>query len=156
MHIKSVIAVLTRDDDNGSMLSIQNSAGRFPLEIDSEGLAIKDSPKYPGMGIVRFELSIHDGPIDIGAHTIEWYAQLSSDTAGSSITADKEFGFDCLFLSISTLNLSRNGMTLRKLFGCLVIQELSVTFNEGAMSQEVSDEDPLQLALGNDMKSLCR
>lgn len=44
--------------------------------------------------------------MNVGAYTIEWYAQLSTGTAGGSITAGKGFGFDSLVygaLSIALL-----------------------------------------------------
>ena len=42
--------------------------------------------------------------MNISRYAIEWYRQLSSDTAGSSLSAHKELSFDELTSSCSTIS----------------------------------------------------
>ena len=104
------------------------------------------------MRVIGFKDAVHNAPIDIGTCTIEGNIQTLSDPAPGAITTDQEFGPDLLFLSclfIGQIDLYRifSFFFNHKVFdGCQALNELVVPI-------QISDKNPLDLALSDDVKS---
>jgi len=126
--------------------------GRWLVENKHGTVSGEFIPKHPSMRVIGFKDAVHNAPMDIGACTIKGNIQTLSDPATGAITADQELGPDLLFLSC----LFIGQIDLYWIFTFILNHKVFdgyQAFNELLVPIQISDKNPLDLALSDDVKS---
>jgi hypothetical protein len=128
------VSVLTRNYDTTSVLRAD------------------DRTEHPGMRIVSVEDTVHDPPVDISTTSVEWNLQLLPDCTSRSITSYQELRSHSLFLS-GLFVKERSRDRIISLLSDLKLLHCSTSLNQFLVSVQITDVNPFNLSLGNDMEA---